>query len=111
MTSLIDKDFWLHVAVCAALIVVFVYFLYFGKDAKRLGYEATEIARCKNIAEAIEATIQESESENELDLFQSEVEQFFIDNYEILGYKQSMKFYNELTLAGINRRKELNKVA
>lgn len=55
--------------------------------------------------------IREAESENELDLYQSEVEQFFIDNYEILGYKRSMKFYNEMTLAGINRRKELKLVA
>ena len=111
MNKLYDNTFWLHVLIGSALIILFVYFFYFGKGAKKSSWETTELARCRQIVATIVAVIQEAESEAELDQYQNEAEQFFVDNYEFLGFDRSNKFYQEMTAAGIKRRKELKQTA
>lgn len=109
MTNLYDSDFWKHVAVGAFLILCFIWFLY--RRPKQLASKDIEVSRCRNICETILTCIKEAESVNELVQYQDEADQFFIDNYDLLGYKQSMEFYNTMTQAVINRRNGLKKPA
>lgn len=94
MTNLFDNTFLTHVAVITVLILAFIFFLFWGKASKKALGEDVELARCKHIVDTIIQVINERLTDQELEMYQAEADQFFTDNYDLLGYKQSMAFYN-----------------
>lgn len=107
MANLVDNTFLTHVAVGTVLILGFMFFLFRGKASKKSIREDIELTRCKNIVDTIVQVIGESQSDNELNSYQGEADQFFTDNYDLLGYKHSMAFYNRMTQAVIRRRQQI----
>lgn len=112
MSNLYDSTFWIHVAIGALFLILFIGMLYCDKLFKKIVHDYDqddiELNRANNFVSEVIRCIGESETVQELKSYQNEADQFFIDNYEVFGQEQSMKFYNTMTQAVIKRQNELN---
>lgn len=102
MTNLYDTSFFLHVAVCAVLVAAFVLYL---KPWRRQKQDAE--GRYADMANDIIVRIMSCKTHEEVKEWQDKVDQFYLDNYDMLGYDKSIRLYEEMSAAVITRIKQL----